>query len=556
MLFTLQVGRPFELNVVVIFLLFIERNTRSTFAGKMLIRRMTLLPRLIALVALSIGMYCLLLGIQRNRSFGRESYVLNYKTAESKESACSLPSLSIFTPEIMQHLKERKRLDCGDRPDWVYVRDGSVRLQQHIVSSFPDVRCSLQYVTRKTDHYQRIIAGPTLNGLRPGAKLDYDFFVVRCRTAAAQQSWSKLFASIRTTDSLLHKYKQRLSVVTEDSDLDREEDLDVANVDANKLNKLAYEHRKDSPSPGVVPLNRPLNVLFYGLDSLSRVHFMRKLPKTYQSLTEKYNASVLQMYNIVGDGSPQALIPILTGQTELELPLTLKNQAGAQFVDVYPFIWNNFSDHGYVTQYGEDTPNIGTFTYRMKGFDRQPTDFYLRPFYLQGWSDHFSSRDYCYAGRPRHSIMMEWARELFETYERVPKYSFNFHAEISHDDFNLVQIMDDDLVAWLDQLDQLNVFNTSLVIFMSDHGARFSSIRSTLQGKFEERLPFFSIMVPSWFAARFPNAYHHLQTNAASRFMTPFDIYSTVMTVLTHFNRGQDTPKSTKVYITIWFAYK
>ena len=61
----------------------------------------------------------------------------------------------------------------------------------------------------------------------------------------------------------------------------------------------------------------------------------------------------------MGDGSPQALIPILTGKSEPELPLTLKNKKNSNYVDVYPFIWGNFSESGYVTQYGEDTPFIG-----------------------------------------------------------------------------------------------------------------------------------------------------------------------------------------------------
>lgn len=85
----------------------------------------------------------------------------------------------------------------------------------------------------------------------------------------------------------------------------------------------------------------------------------------------------------MGDGTPQAFIPILTGSTEEELPLTryehcnplyeitlvnvnkMKNDfrkrfKTAKFVDeVYPFAWKNFSDNGYITGYGEDAANIG-----------------------------------------------------------------------------------------------------------------------------------------------------------------------------------------------------
>lgn len=74
-------------------------------------------------------------------------------------------------------------------------------------------------------------------------------------------------------------------------------------------------------------------------------------------------------YNIVGDGTPQALIPILTGQTELELPDTRKRMKYAKSVNIYPFIWNDYKKAGYVTAYFEDVPETGVFTYRLKGFN-------------------------------------------------------------------------------------------------------------------------------------------------------------------------------------------
>jgi hypothetical protein len=45
-----------------------------------------------------------------------------------------------------------------------------------------------------------------------------------------------------------------------------------------------------------------------------------------------------------------------------------------------------FRKIGYVTQYGEDSAAVGTFTYRLKGFDQQPTDHYSRTLYHV--SDH------------------------------------------------------------------------------------------------------------------------------------------------------------------------
>jgi Protein of unknown function (DUF229) len=57
----------------------------------------------------------------------------------------------------------------------------------------------------------------------------------------------------------------------------------------------------------------PLNVIIWGFDSLSRNMFIRSLPQTYQYLKDHLEVAALEGYNIVGDGTPQALIPILTG---------------------------------------------------------------------------------------------------------------------------------------------------------------------------------------------------------------------------------------------------
>lgn len=56
----------------------------------------------------------------------------------------------------------------------------------------------------------------------------------------------------------------------------------------------------------------PFNVIMFGLDSLSRNAWIRKLPKTYEFMTKVLDADILQGYNIIGDGTPQALIPVFS----------------------------------------------------------------------------------------------------------------------------------------------------------------------------------------------------------------------------------------------------
>lgn len=66
-----------------------------------------------------------------------------------------------------------------------------------------------------------------------------------------------------------------------------------------------------------------LNVLFMGFDSLSQQAFRRNLPITVEYLEKEMESVVLNGYNIVGDGTPQAFIPILTAKTYLNIFLIL-----------------------------------------------------------------------------------------------------------------------------------------------------------------------------------------------------------------------------------------
>lgn len=66
---------------------------------------------------------------------------------------------------------------------------------------------------------------------------------------------------------------------------------------------------------------------------------------------------------------------------------------------------------------------------------------------------------------------------------------------------------------------------------------RFAEIRNTLQGKQEERLPYFSFVFPLWFKKVYPEAYANFLHN--TRYLTtPFDIHKTLENILNF-----ETPK-------------
>ncbi|CAE1265604.1 unnamed protein product [Acanthosepion pharaonis] len=108
---------------------------------------------------------------------------------------------------------------------------------------------------------------------------------------------------------------------------------------------------------------------------------IRKLPLTYKYLKDSLDAVIMNGYNIVGDATTAAIIPLLTGKTETELPEVRKNQLTSGFVDDYPLIWNKFRSKGYATLFAEDSPSLAVFNLRFNGFYTAPTDHYMRPFW-------------------------------------------------------------------------------------------------------------------------------------------------------------------------------
>lgn len=291
----------------------------------------------------------------------------------------------------------------------------------------------------------------------------------------------------------------------------------------------------------------------YGFDSLSKNAFIRKLPKSYEFLINNLKADVLQGYNIIGDGTPQALIPILTGFTELELPETRKRMPDSKYVNIYPMIWNDYKQMGYVTAFNEDVPNVGTFSYRLNGFDAQPTDHYMRTYYIAIDSELYSYQKLCVGETPRHKVMMDYTEQFMTTYPKIPHFVFSFHGELSHDSINLIGVADNDITDWLKQLTTTGILNNTILILMSDHGNRFvfygilrakecfskiliylfrfAAVRNTLQGKLEERLPFFSFVFPESFKTQYKEQYTNFQQNV-HRLTTPFDIHATLEDIL------------------------
>ncbi|XP_034937325.1 uncharacterized protein [Chelonus insularis] len=438
------------------------------------------LKRLVVVALLAAFIYCVVQMFRSELKFGenelsnsdklwhisqliRESNKQN-KYLEEGVQACKLPELDVNNPEILKFIHNVQPLQCSPE-DWVSVQGSKVFIQEKAKERYESITCAFSEILRVND-YAIELTNPEESDDVYILKQS-DFVDVKCESKNGDK-WHSVLAGVKEDPEVMKKVSWK-------------------NVSKDGLK---------------------LNVLMFGFDSLSRNTFIRKLPKTYYYLKQNLNAQVLEGYNIIGDGTPQALIPILTGKIELELPETRKRMgASANYVDVYPMIWKKYKDSGYITGFMEDVHHIGTFTYRLK------------------------------AGTPRHMLMLNYIKNIFDTYKDKPKFIFGFHGELSHDSYNDIGVADDDLYQWVKDLQNSGHLNNTILILMSDHGHRFAEIRNTLAGKQEERLPFFSFIFPPWFKQIYPRAYANFVYNT-KHLSTPFDIHKTLETIL-----NMETPK-------------
>lgn len=276
-----------------------------------------------------------------------------------------------------------------------------------------------------------------------------------------------------------------------------------------------------------------INVLIIGLDGVSRLNFHRQMPKTSEYLK---SASFVEFlgYNKVGDNTFPNVIPVLTGKYEDEI---LNNCYNKTFFDKCPFIWKSFKKNDYVTSFGEDTSWMGIFNYVRNGFKKQPTDYYWTIFNrvsegLYGNAKKINVKR-CIGPREQYKMLLDYIKNFvmrLSSYN-IPYFSFFWGAALTHDLFNAARQGDDYYLQFFKELNDNGYFENTVVIFMSDHGIRYGPIRSTYQGRLEERLPFLFIRPPSIFSSKLNWALQNLISNT-KKLTTPFDLHETLRDIL------------------------
>ena len=150
-----------------------------------------------------------------------------------------------------------------------------------------------------------------------------------------------------------------------------------------------------------------INVMLLGIDSVSRMNFLRHFILT-KKLIEDNGFIPMLGYHKIGDNSFPNVFAMLTGyKGEDFYNETLEKIFGRNQVefDNFTMIFKEFDKRGYLTTLLEDMPNFGFFSYGKTGFKKQPTTYYLRPTNLAIQPNLYYFK-YCYKNQSEQKVFL------------------------------------------------------------------------------------------------------------------------------------------------------
>ncbi|XP_062141982.1 uncharacterized protein LOC133850038 [Drosophila sulfurigaster albostrigata] len=307
--------------------------------------------------------------------------------------------------------------------------------------------------------------------------------------------------------------------------------------------------------PQTFPKKR-LSVMIIGIDSLSHLHFLRSMP-LLDATIETLPHVEFWGYNRVGRNTYPNLVPLFSGLNDVELEE--KCYIGKHDYDECDFIWKRFKAAGFNTSYAEDTFIGGTFNYGKWGFNKSPTDFYLRTAMLEidkycRYSIDKQEDIHCTGNRKYADILHEFLHKLLPHLKSGTHFSFFWQSQGVHDYYEYAQFLDKKYQHLIYILKSERILENTFVFLMSDHGLRYGSFRATYQGMLEESQPLLIAIYPKWFAKKFPLAAINLRRNA-HRLVTTFDMHATLKD-LTDLQQIRDVEIKSRAELLKIKAYK
>ncbi|RUS83208.1 hypothetical protein EGW08_009019, partial [Elysia chlorotica] len=414
---------------------------------------------------------------------------------------CVLPALKVDDPLMMSYVKKPSPLSCSfPTVEWVYVQNGTLVYSQEAIAKVGKFSCDVSPLVRVPKNDNSVKWGTTIRNVSSGAALPADFFKVECRRLAANSPRAPSPQSYDYTDILM-------------------------GVAPNNRAVWAKVRGVKPPANGL----GGLSVLMLGFDSMSRMSWMRRMKSSRDYLVNGLGAIELEGYNIMGDGTPAALFPILTGDlSHLILSYLILFCLILSYLVLSYLILSCLILSYLILSYLILSYLILSYLILSYLILSYLTLSYL---ILSCLILSMKFKRGCRANTPRHRDWLNWVKDIYHMYPSQPKFMMHFYALLSHDDNNPISLADDDLKAFLEEMESRGYLNSTILVVFGDHGARYDFLRATWAGRLEERLPYMSFRFPPWFGQKYPHLLRNFRTNA-HRLSTPMDLHETLHDVI------------------------
>ena len=250
------------------------------------------------------------------------------------DQVCKRPNLDLKHDSMKYAFNKLERLNCTGT-SLFKVKDGVFRLDNGVLKDRELEKCTFYGVERVSDDFATYSEPYTKDKQPWDLLIKEDFVRIKCFLKKDEKSEDKA-EIVRNTEN--DKIDDKLNV-------NNETQIDVDSAEKSNYRYYDYyQHEQEAdfdqfivqvyPKSDVhTRINKimkklktvksqttPLNILMIGLDSMSHMSYQRKLPKTYKFLREELGAVVLNSYNIVGDATTAALLPMLTGRWMKNMP--------------------------------------------------------------------------------------------------------------------------------------------------------------------------------------------------------------------------------------------
>ena len=140
----------------------------------------------------------------------------------------------------------------------------------------------------------------------------------------------------------------------------------------------------------------------------------------------------------------------------------------------------------------------------------------------------FSMKRRCLYGKDTHTYIFDYAKSFWEAYPNEAKF-FRLAFQDAHEGTGeVVQYMDDKIIAFFEFLEKKGSLKDTIVMFHSDHGVNMPGFYTFVDAEdfqIEKSLPTFFLLLPKDLASK-----HEKELKAKENIMiTPYDLHNTFL---------------------------